>query len=63
MNEEQRKEMFAQIMRLRVGESLVFLPGSALALEDERWSFNGNRVFAMRTRRREGHDAGRTKFS
>lgn len=55
--------MFAQIMRLRVGESLVFSPGSALALEDGQWSFNGDRVFAMRSRRREGHDAGRTKFS
>jgi hypothetical protein len=59
-SEADRQEMFEKIVRLDVGESLVFSPSSFLCLNGEGRQKLGTGVMKMKTRGRKGLDIGKS---
>ena len=60
---EEQKAMFERIVKLPVGESLVFSPSSYVCTEQEGPGKLGSAVMAIKTRLRKGGDAGRSVLS
>lgn len=62
-SEADHQEMFERIVRLNVGESLVFSPSSFVCMDNEVANKLGTGYMKMKTRSRKGIDFGKSKMA